>query len=87
MCYNAEENIIRIVQGCTILVPSEYTNRHNKVAGYIHWTVCKHSELQVTDRYCGHIPERVINISVTAIMWDVPALLCGMYRLSQIEQY
>jgi hypothetical protein len=35
---------------------------------------CVNSELQVTDRYCGHKPERVININGTAIMWDVPAI-------------
>jgi hypothetical protein len=73
MCYKAEENIKCIVLGCTTLAPSEYTKRHNKVAGYIHWTICKHMGLQVTDKYYEHIPERII--------------LCGMYPLSQIEQY
>jgi len=29
MFYKAEENIKRIVPGCTTLAPSEYTNRHN----------------------------------------------------------
>jgi len=42
MCYKAEENIKCIVPGCTTLAPSEYTKRHNKVAGYIHWTICNH---------------------------------------------
>ena len=74
MCYNAEENIKHIVQGCTLLVLCEYINKHNKVAGYIHWTVCKRVGLHVTDRYHGHIPERVINVSGTAIMWNVPAV-------------
>jgi hypothetical protein len=32
----AEEHIKDGVAGCTTLVLSEYTNRHNKVAGYIH---------------------------------------------------
>jgi hypothetical protein len=68
-----------IVVGCTILSPSEYTNRHNKVAGYIHWPVCKYMGLEVTDSYCEHTPERVI-------MSTVP-LLCETYRLSQIERY
>jgi len=39
MCYN--EHIKHIVVGCTTLSPPEYTNRHNKVAGYSHWTICK----------------------------------------------
>jgi hypothetical protein len=33
MCYKAEEHIKDIVAGCTTLAPSEYTNRHKKVAG------------------------------------------------------
>jgi len=36
MCCKAEEHIKHEVAGCTTLVPSEYTNRHNNVAGYIH---------------------------------------------------
>jgi hypothetical protein len=30
-----------IVRGCATLPPSEYTNRHNKVPGYIHWKIYK----------------------------------------------
>jgi type I restriction-modification system DNA methylase subunit len=60
MCYKAEENTKRIVAGCTTFAPSEYTNRRNKVAGYIHWSICKHMGLQVTDKYYEHISERII---------------------------
>jgi len=48
--YKAAEHMKHIVAGCTALAPSEYTNRHNKVAGYIHWMMCKHMGLQVTDK-------------------------------------
>ena len=74
MCYIAEERIKYIVQGCTILVPSEYINRHSKVAGYIHWTICKRIGLKVTDRYWEHVSKKIINVNVTTIMWDVPAI-------------
>jgi hypothetical protein len=72
MCYKAEEHIKHIVAGCTTLAPSEYTNRHNKVAGYSQWTICKHVGLQVTDKYYEHTPERKINITGTITMRDVP---------------
>jgi hypothetical protein len=26
---------------------------------------------QVSDKYCEHTPERVVNVSGTTIMWDV----------------
>jgi len=50
MCYKAAEDMKHIVAGCTTPMPSEYTNRHNKVAGYVHWMICKHMGLQVTDK-------------------------------------
>jgi hypothetical protein len=71
MCCKAEEHIRYIVAGCTALAPSEYTNRHNKVAGYLHWTICKHMGLQVTEKYYEHIPEKVINDHGTTIMCDI----------------
>jgi hypothetical protein len=72
MCYKAE-HIEHTVAVCTTLAPSEYTNRHNKMAGYIPWMICK-QRLQVIDRYCEHIPERVINVNGPTIMWDVPVI-------------
>ena len=36
MCYKAEDHVKYITVGCTILAPSEYTNRDNNEAGYIH---------------------------------------------------
>jgi len=44
MCSEAE-HIKLIVEGCTTLVSFEYANRHSKVAGYIHWTIYKHTGL------------------------------------------
>ena len=48
--------------------------RHSKVAGYIQWTICKDTGLQGTDRCCEHVPERVISVNGTAIMWHVPVI-------------
>ena len=56
------------------LVPSENSNRLNKVAGYVHWLIHKHMGLQFTDMYCEHIPDRVVNVNGTTIMWDVPVV-------------
>ena len=33
--------------------------------------------LQVTDRYYEHIPERVVNVNSTTIMWGVPVITDG----------
>jgi len=63
--------IKHIVVGCATLAPSEYANRHYKVAGYIHWMICKHMGLQVPYKYYEHVPERVLCVNSTTIMWDV----------------
>jgi len=39
MCYKAEEHTKQIVAGCTTRALSEYSDRHNKVAGYIQCTI------------------------------------------------
>jgi hypothetical protein len=70
----AEEHTKPTVVRCTTLAPSAYTNRHNKEAGYILWTVCEHVGLQVTDRYCEHVTESVITVNGTTVTWDVPGI-------------
>jgi len=71
---NAGEHKKHIVAGCVTFAPSKYTNKQSKVAGYIHWKVCKHMGLQVTGTYCEHMPEKVINVNGTIVMWDVPVI-------------
>ncbi|KAL1457390.1 hypothetical protein WDU94_007628 [Cyamophila willieti] len=78
LCNNAEEHISHIISGCTILAPTEYTIRHNRVASYIHWTICKSYGLNVNEKYYQHTPDPVINITTeehnVTIMWDVPII-------------
>jgi hypothetical protein len=80
MRYNAEEHVKLIVAGCTTLQPFLYTIRHNKVAGYVHWTLCKHKGLQGNEKY---YEQKYLKMSYVSTV----SLLCGTYRSSQIEQY
>ena len=83
LCCKAE-HIQHFVAGCTTLAPSEDTNRHNKVAGYIHWTVGKRVGLQVTDRFQERtrIPERDLNINGTAVYGTY-----GLYQHTDLIQH
>jgi hypothetical protein len=38
-CAERQKHKEHIVTGCTTIPPFEYTNRHNKLAGYIHWKI------------------------------------------------
>ena len=70
MCLKAEEHISHIVAGCEVLAPVEYLQRHNKVAGYIYWRICKNLNLPLTEKYYMHEPEKVTKIEDNVIMWD-----------------
>lgn len=74
MCNRAEEHISHLVAGCSTLAPTEYTHRHNKVAAYIHWIICRELGVQVQDKYYEHVPEKVLNINDTIVLWDVPII-------------
>jgi hypothetical protein len=67
-CAIADEHTKHIVVGCTTLAPSEYTDRHNKAAGYIHWAICRRMGLQVTEKYYEKVPEKVINVKGPTII-------------------
>ena len=69
-CLKAEEHISHIVAGCEVLAPVEYLHRHNKVAGYIHWRICKNLNLPVTEKYYMHEPEKVTKMKDNVVMWD-----------------
>jgi hypothetical protein len=72
MCSKAEEHMKHTVVGCTTLGQSEYTDRHNKLASYINWTICKQMGSRVPNNYYEHIPETAINVNGITIMWDIP---------------
>jgi hypothetical protein len=73
-CAIMNKHTKHIIVGCTTLSPSEYTDRHNKVAGYSHWTICKHKGLQVTEKFYEKVPENVINVNGPTIIQDVPVI-------------
>ena len=72
MCNTVEETVSHILSGCTTLAPTEYTHRHNKVASYIHWAICKELGVAVPDKRYDHEPQALINTQDCTIMWDQP---------------
>jgi len=41
------------------------------MVGYIHWLICMHMGLQVTDKYHENILEEANHVNCTTIMQDV----------------
>ena len=56
-----------------VLAKTEYISRHNNAAAYLHWSVCKDHDIEITDKWYEHVPETVIHNKDNniTIMWDM----------------
>ena len=72
ICSQYQETIDHVVSGCPELAKTEYIHRHNKAAKYIHWKLCKHYNIEVTERYYEHEPSTVTENEKVTILWDMP---------------
>ena len=74
MCSQHEETVDRIVSRCEVLAKTEYISRHNNAAAYLHWSICKDHDIEITDKWYEHEPETVMHNKDNniTIMWDMP---------------
>ena len=72
ICSKQQQTIDHLVSGCSELAKTEYTQRHNRTAAYIHWKICKHYNIKVTDKYYEHEPKTVTENNEATILWDMP---------------
>ena len=71
-CDQYDETIDHLVSGCSILTPTEYKNKHNRVGQYLHWKVCKHYKTPHAEKWCEHKTPPVVEEENTTILWDFP---------------
>jgi len=69
-CDKSTETIDHLVSGCSILAPNEYKNRHDRVGQYIHWKVCKHYDIETTEKWYEHKPAPVVENKTVTLLWD-----------------
>ena len=72
ICGKFEETIDHIVSGCPELAKTEYIARHDKVAAYIHWEICKKYGLETPSQWYKHQPCVVAENKDITILWDMP---------------
>ena len=68
ICSKQQETIDHFVSGCSELAKTEYTQRHNRTAAYIHWKICKHYNIKVTDKYYEHEAKTVTENNEATIL-------------------
>ena len=70
VCGKAQETVSHIMAGCTVQASTEYLHRHNRVASYIHWVVCRELGCEVPNKCYEHTLRSVVNINENIILWD-----------------
>ena len=70
LCDEKIETIDHLISGCSVLAKTEYLKRHNKIAQYIHWNVCRFYKLEVSDNWYDHVTPPVMENNKAVIMWD-----------------
>ena len=70
ICTQCQETIAHLIPGCPTLAPNEYLYRHNRVAQYLHWKICKLYGAQHAKNWYEHQPEIVTETDIVTILWD-----------------
>ena len=71
-CDKSVETIDHLVSGCSVLAPSEYVQRHDRVGQYLHWGICREYQIDVHQHWYEHKPLPVVNSEDVTILWDFP---------------
>ena len=71
-CGQFQETVDHLVSGCPERAKTEYIQRHNKAAAYLHWTICKPYNVKVQDKHYEHELVNVTENQTVTILWDMP---------------
>ena len=72
LCNAYNESVDHLISGCPVLAKKEYIERHNTVAGYVHWNLCKHYNMETKLNWYEHNPLTVVDNQQATILWDMP---------------
>ena len=71
VCKKETETTFHILAGCDNLAKKEYLDRHNRVANYIHYEICKNYNIQTEKKWHLHCPAEVYMDNKVEILWDM----------------
>ena len=70
MCGERGETISHLVSECGKLAQKEYKKRHDNVARYVHWLLCREGGFDRADKWYDQKPEAVIENENFKLLWD-----------------
>ena len=71
VCLKEIETTSHILSGCDNLAKKEYLERHNNVAKYVHFEICKKLNINTQKKWHLHSPKDVIMNSEFELIWDI----------------
>ena len=73
MCGKFDESVDHIIaHSCLALAKTEYIQRHDNAASYIHWKVCQSYDIKTTEKCYDHEPDTVVENEQGTILWNMP---------------
>ena len=70
LCKAKPETIDHLISGCESIAATEYLQRHNNIAQYIHWNICRTAGMNVAAKWYEHRPEPVQENEELSVLWD-----------------
>ena len=70
LCKKQVETTSHILGGCDVLAKKEYFDRHNSVAKYIHFEICKNYAFIKTKKWHCHKPDEVVLNRCVEVLYD-----------------
>ena len=72
ICKKESETTFHLLSGCDALAKKEYFDRHNNVARYVHYQICKKYNIQTEPKWHLHRPAEVYMDDGIELLWDIP---------------
>ena len=72
MCGKFDESVDHVIAGCPELAKTEFIQRHDNAASYIHWKVYQSYDMKTTFKWYDHKPDTVVENERAMILWNMP---------------
>jgi len=69
LCGNSSETVMHIAAECSTIAQTDYLERHNKVARYVHWKLLKMNGVEL-NKWHEHDPQKVYENESVKLLWD-----------------
>ena len=70
MCTERDQTVDPILSACPTIVNPEYLQRHDQVASFIHWKLCKNFDLPQTEKSFEHTPQPATESTEVTILYS-----------------